>query len=138
LESIGYSHLSSVNESNLGLIQLKVDSNAGTHFLDLNVESAILIKCQCGDLPEKAVSVITQQASCSIFNLTIEYIAIKKYLNFQCSSILKAFESFKAQISKLQLFWRVVREIDEETWILDPLEPNLSHNRRQICIGSSS
>jgi FANCL UBC-like domain 2 len=63
LESIGYSHLSSVDESNLGLIQLKVESNAGTHFLDLNVESAILIKCQCGDLPEKAVSVITQQAS---------------------------------------------------------------------------
>jgi hypothetical protein len=68
LESIGYAHLSSVSESNLSLIQLKVDSNAGTHFLDMNMESSTSIKCQCRGLPEKAVSIISLQAIYLVFN----------------------------------------------------------------------
>ncbi|XP_059476208.1 E3 ubiquitin-protein ligase FANCL-like isoform X4 [Neocloeon triangulifer] len=93
------------------LQNLTVESAVATHCMQVEANPDGSFQCKCPNLPEVAVQIIAQ-----------------------CPSVPEAYKMLKRQVENLQTFWHVVKELDQETWVLDPVEPNQSHTRRQISI----
>ncbi|XP_059476206.1 E3 ubiquitin-protein ligase FANCL-like isoform X2 [Neocloeon triangulifer] len=111
LSSIGFENVKCVDKSNLSHFELKVESAVATHCMQVEANPDGSFQCKCPNLPEVAVQIIAQ-----------------------CPSVPEAYKMLKRQVENLQTFWHVVKELDQETWVLDPVEPNQSHTRRQISI----
>lgn len=54
---------------------------------------------------------------------------------FSQSSLVDVHSQFLAALESLKVFWDVMDEIDEKTWVLEPEKPPRSATARRIALG---
>jgi len=52
------------------------------------------------------------------------------------SGLVDAMQQFEAALSSYQTLWRVLEDIDNHTWVLEPERPTLSSTIRRIGLGA--
>ncbi|XP_070932847.1 E3 ubiquitin-protein ligase FANCL isoform X6 [Macaca nemestrina] len=58
-------------------------------------------------------------------------------VNSPQSSLISIYSQFLAAIESLKVFWDVMDEIDEKTWVLEPEKPPRSATARRIALGNN-
>lgn len=58
------------------------------------------------------------------------------FLCFSQSSLTGIYSQFLAALESLKVFWDVMDEIDEKTWVLEPEKPTRGATARRIALGN--
>ncbi|XP_025987010.1 E3 ubiquitin-protein ligase FANCL [Solenopsis invicta] len=106
-------------------VQLSCDRNLSTIKLTLRGISLTLQRCNNVEVPWKVVP--------------SDISAIPAFEGFQnnLTNLSVAMNKFKWQVELLERAWEHLKEIDENCWVIDPLEPNKSHMYRCIHLSQS-
>jgi len=71
----------------------------------------------------------------SLFNYLSIWVLHFSILSFQ--SLVESYEKFRGEIGKYVKFWDVMDELDEQTRVIDPIQPNRSDCYRRILMNQS-
>nr|XP_012215663.1 PREDICTED: E3 ubiquitin-protein ligase FANCL [Linepithema humile]XP_012215664.1 PREDICTED: E3 ubiquitin-protein ligase FANCL [Linepithema humile] len=106
-------------------VQLTCNHNLNMITLSLRGISLKLQRCNSIEVPWKVIS--SDLPNVSIFE------GFEKNITNLSITMVK----FKWQVELLENAWKQLKEIDENCWVIDPLEPNKSHMYRRIHLSQS-
>ncbi|XP_011631280.1 E3 ubiquitin-protein ligase FANCL isoform X1 [Pogonomyrmex barbatus] len=106
-------------------VQLLCNQNLSTVKLSLRGVSLTLQRCNNTEIPWKVIS--------SDMPTTPPFQDFQKSI----TNLSVAMTKFKWQVEILERAWEQLKQIDENCWVIDPLEPNKSHMYRRIHLSQS-